>query len=115
MPIDIGFEGEKIRLFPTAKEQKMKLKKLSKKSFQIYDNQFYVKIKEDNQSSFFYFEKFKVLIRLIFFVSVSTNSVTNKISFGLSNFSKELKIDESMSLFSPSITKTTFEPKTASG
>ncbi len=48
MPIDIGFEGEKIRLFPTAKEQKMKLKKLSKKSFQIYDNQFYVKIKEDN-------------------------------------------------------------------
>ena len=48
MPIDIGFEGKKIRLFPTAKEQKIKLKKLSKKSFQIYDNQFYVKIKEDN-------------------------------------------------------------------
>ena len=48
MPIDIGFEGKKIRLFPTVKEQKIKLKKLSKKSFQIYDNQFYVKIKEDN-------------------------------------------------------------------
>ena len=48
MPIDIGFEGKKIRLFPTAKEQKIKLKKLSKKSFQIYDNQFFVKIKEGN-------------------------------------------------------------------
>ncbi|MEL1248262.1 M1 family metallopeptidase [Flavobacterium helocola] len=48
MPIDIGFEDKKIRLKPTLKEQKIKLKKLSKKSFQIYDNQFYVKIKEDN-------------------------------------------------------------------
>ena len=48
MPIDIGFEDKKIRLSPTLKEQKIKLKKLSKKSFQIYDNQFYVKIKEDN-------------------------------------------------------------------
>lgn len=48
MPIDIGFENKKIRLKPTLKEQKIKLKKLSKKSFQIYDNQFYVKIKEDN-------------------------------------------------------------------
>ncbi|MCW1148423.1 M1 family metallopeptidase [Flavobacterium lacisediminis] len=48
MPIDIEFEGKKIRLYPTQNEQKIKLKKLSKKSFQIYDNQFYVKIKEDN-------------------------------------------------------------------
>ena len=48
MPIDIDFEGKKIRLYPTQNEQKIKLKKLSKKSFQIYDNQFYVKIKEDN-------------------------------------------------------------------
>ena len=48
MPIDIGFEDKKIRLKPSLKEQKIKLKKLSKKSFQIYDNQFYVKIKEDN-------------------------------------------------------------------
>ena len=48
MPIDIGFEDKKIRLKPTLKEQKIKLKKLSKKRFQIYDNQFYVKIKEDN-------------------------------------------------------------------
>ena len=48
MPIDIGFEDKKIRLNPTLKEQKIKLKKLSKKSFQIYDNQFFVKIKEDN-------------------------------------------------------------------
>ena len=48
MPIDIDFEGKKIRLYPTLKDQKIKLKKLSKKSFQIYDNQFYVKIKEDN-------------------------------------------------------------------
>ncbi len=48
MPIDIGFEDKKIRLKPTLKEQKIKLKKLSKKSFQIYDNQFYVIIKEDN-------------------------------------------------------------------
>jgi len=48
MPIDIGFEDSKIRLYPTLKEQKIKLKKLSKKSFLIYDNQFYVKIKEDN-------------------------------------------------------------------
>jgi aminopeptidase N len=48
MPLDIGFEDTKIRLQPTIKEQKIKLKKLSKKSFQIYDNQFFVKIKEDN-------------------------------------------------------------------
>ena len=48
MPIDIYFEGKKIRLNPTVKEQKIKLKKLHKKSFQIYDNQFYVKIKEGN-------------------------------------------------------------------
>lgn len=48
MPLDIGFDDTKIRLQPTIKEQKIKLKKLSKKSFQIYDNQFFVKIKEDN-------------------------------------------------------------------
>lgn len=48
MPIDIGFDDAKIRLQPTIKEQKIKLKKLSKKSFQIYDNQFFIKIKEDN-------------------------------------------------------------------
>lgn len=48
MPIDIEFEGKKTRLNPTLKEKKIKLKKLSKKSFKIYDNQFYVKIKEDN-------------------------------------------------------------------
>ena len=48
MPIDIGFENKKIRLNPTLKEQKIKLKKLNKKSFQIYDNQFFVKIQEGN-------------------------------------------------------------------
>ncbi len=48
MPIDIGFEDKKIRLYPNSKEQKIKLKKLNKKSFQIYDNQFFVIIKEDN-------------------------------------------------------------------
>ena len=48
MPIDIAFEGTKIRLNPTLKIQKIKLKKLNKKSFQIFDNQFYVKIKEGN-------------------------------------------------------------------
>ena len=48
MPIDIGFEDKKIRLNPTLKEQKIKLKKLNKKSFQIYDNQFFVKIQEGN-------------------------------------------------------------------
>ena len=48
MPLDISFEDTKIRLNPTIKEQKIKLKKLSKKSFQIYDNQFFIKIKEDN-------------------------------------------------------------------
>ncbi len=48
MPIDIGFDNKKIRLYPTLKEQKIKLKKLNKRSFQIYDNQFFVKIKEDN-------------------------------------------------------------------
>jgi aminopeptidase N len=48
MPLDISFEDTKIRLQPTIKEQKIKLKKLSKKSFQIYDNQFFIKIKEDN-------------------------------------------------------------------
>ncbi|WP_445713129.1 M1 family metallopeptidase [Flavobacterium sp.] len=48
MPIDIAFEGTKIRLNPTLKIQKVKLKKLNKKSFQIFDNQFYVKIKEGN-------------------------------------------------------------------
>mgnify|MGYP006150831025 CR=1 FL=1 len=47
-PADIKFEGKKISLYPTLKDQKIKLKKLNKKSFQIYDNQFYVKIKEDN-------------------------------------------------------------------
>jgi aminopeptidase N len=48
MPIDIGFEDKKIRLYPTLKEQKIKLKKLNKKSFQIYDNQFFVRIQEGN-------------------------------------------------------------------
>ena len=48
MPIDIGFEDKKIRLNPTFKEQKIKLKKLNKKSFKIYDNQFFVKIQEGN-------------------------------------------------------------------
>ena len=48
MPIDIEFDNKKIRLYPTLKEQKIKLKKLNKRSFQIYDNQFFVKIKEDN-------------------------------------------------------------------
>ena len=48
MPIDIGFEDKKVRLNPTLKEQKIKLKKLNKKSFQIYDNQFFVKIQEGN-------------------------------------------------------------------
>ena len=48
MPIDIGFEDKKIRLYPNSKEQKIKLKKLNKKSFQIYDNHFFVIIKEDN-------------------------------------------------------------------
>lgn len=48
MPIDIDFDGKKVRLYPTLKDQKIKLKKLNKKSFQIYDNQFYVKIKEGN-------------------------------------------------------------------
>lgn len=46
MPIDIDFEGKKIRLYPTLENQKIKLKKLRKRSFQIYDNQFFVKLKE---------------------------------------------------------------------
>ena len=48
MPIDISFENEKIRLNPSKKDQKIKLKKLSKKGFKIYDKQFFIKIKEDN-------------------------------------------------------------------
>ncbi|UGS22531.1 M1 family metallopeptidase [Flavobacterium channae] len=48
MPIDIEFDGEKIRLQPTVKEQKIKLKKLDKKNFKVFSNQFFVKIKEGN-------------------------------------------------------------------
>ena len=46
MPIDIEFENNKIRLNPTVKEQKIKLKKLNKSSFKIMSHQFYAKIKE---------------------------------------------------------------------
>jgi len=48
MPIDIEFEETKMRLNPTIQVQKIKLKKLNKKGFQIFDNQFYVSIKEGN-------------------------------------------------------------------
>jgi aminopeptidase N len=48
MPIDIEFEETKMRLNPTMEVQKIKLKKLNKKGFQIFDNQFYVSIKEGN-------------------------------------------------------------------
>ncbi|CAM3940454.1 M1 family metallopeptidase [Flavobacterium cucumis] len=46
MPIDIDFEGKKMRLYPTLENQKIKLKKLRKRSFQIYDNQFFIKLEE---------------------------------------------------------------------
>ena len=48
MPIDIEFNGKKVRLNPSVVSQKIKLKKLNKKGFQIYDNQFFISIKEDN-------------------------------------------------------------------
>mgnify|MGYP006152963243 FL=1 len=48
MPIDIEFNGKKVRLNPSVVSQKIKLKKLNKKGFQIFDNQFFISIKEDN-------------------------------------------------------------------
>lgn len=49
MPIDFEYDKKIIRLFPTTTTQKIKLKKLKKsKSYQIFDNKFFIKIKEDN-------------------------------------------------------------------
>ena len=48
MPIDIEYRKKKIRLYPTTSVQKIKLKKLKKSgSYQIYDNKFYIHLKED--------------------------------------------------------------------
>jgi aminopeptidase N len=48
MPIDIEYRKKKIRLYPTTSAQKIKLKKLKKSgSYQIYDNKFYIHLKED--------------------------------------------------------------------
>lgn len=47
MPFDFEYDLKKVRLFPTTKEQKIKLRKLKKSSsYQFYDNNFFVKIKE---------------------------------------------------------------------
>lgn len=48
MPIDFEYDKKTIRLFPTTTQQEIKLKKLKKaKSYQIYDNKFFITIKED--------------------------------------------------------------------
>ena len=48
MPIDFEYDKKTIRLFPTTTPQEIKLKKLNKsKSYQIYDNKFYITIKEE--------------------------------------------------------------------
>lgn len=47
MPFDFEYDLKKVRLFPTTKEQKIKLRKLKKSSsYQFYDNNFFVKISE---------------------------------------------------------------------
>lgn len=49
MPIDFEYDSKNIRLFPTTVKQKITLKKLKKtKSYQIFDNKFYINIEEDN-------------------------------------------------------------------
>jgi len=48
MPIDIEYDKKKVRLYPTIQEQKIKLRKLKKsKSYQIFDNKFFIKLKEE--------------------------------------------------------------------
>lgn len=48
MPIDFEYDKKNVRLFPTTTPQKINLKKLKKtKSYQIFDNKFYVNIKEE--------------------------------------------------------------------
>lgn len=47
MPFDFEYDLKKVRLYPTIKEQKIKLRKLKKSSsYQFYDNNFFVKISE---------------------------------------------------------------------
>lgn len=48
MPIDFEYDKKIIRLLPTTSPQKIKLKKLKRtKSYQIFDNKFFITIKED--------------------------------------------------------------------
>ncbi|AWM14897.1 peptidase M1 [Flavobacterium sediminis] len=48
MPVDIEYNRKKVRLYPTTQEQKIKLRKLKKsKSYQIFDNNFFIKLKEE--------------------------------------------------------------------
>lgn len=49
MPIDFEYDKKIVRLFPTVAKQKITLKKLKKtKSYQIFDNRFYINIQEEN-------------------------------------------------------------------
>lgn len=49
MPIDIQYRKKKVRLFPTTTVQKIKLRKFKKsKGFEIFDNQFFVTIRESD-------------------------------------------------------------------
>lgn len=48
MPLDIEYDKKKVRLYPTTTEQKLKLRKLKKsKSYQIFDNKFFIQLKEE--------------------------------------------------------------------
>ncbi|MGV7105173.1 M1 family metallopeptidase [Flavobacterium sp. U410] len=48
MPLDIEYDKKKVRLYPTTAEQKLKLRKLKKsKSYQIFDNKFFIQLKEE--------------------------------------------------------------------
>jgi len=47
MPVDIAFGKEIVRLYPTTKKQKIKLKNFKKsKSFEIFDNRFFINVIE---------------------------------------------------------------------
>ncbi|BCY29204.1 M1 family metallopeptidase [Flavobacterium okayamense] len=49
MPFDFEYDKKKIRLYPTTKEQKIKLRSLKKtSSYQFFDNHFFVKVAESN-------------------------------------------------------------------
>jgi aminopeptidase N len=49
MPVDIAYEKEIIRLYPTSQKQRIKLKNFKKsKSFEIFDNKYFINVVEAN-------------------------------------------------------------------